>query len=155
MNNLAFQVVEKLSEKKLTIATAESLTAGLVSSLLAEITGASKVLKGGIVAYQNEIKEKVLNIDPQIIIKHSSVSKEVALLMAENVRKLLEADLGVSTTGVAGPATLGNKKVGTVFVAISFKDHNMCLELNLTGDRQAIRQESCNKLFQLILEKLV
>lgn len=155
MNNLAFQVVEKLSEKKLTIATAESLTAGLVSSLLAEITGASKVLKGGIVAYQNEIKEKVLNIDPQIIIKHSSVSKEVALLMAENVRKLLEADLGVSTTGVAGPTTMGNKKVGTVFVAISFKGHNMCLELNLTGDRQAIRQESCNKLFQLILEKLV
>lgn len=155
MNNLAFQVVEKLRDKNLTIATAESLTAGLVSSLLAEITGASKVFKGGIVAYQNEMKEKVLNIDPQIIIKHSSVSKEVAILMAENVRKLLEADLGVSTTGVAGPATMGNKKVGTVFVALSFKDHNMCLELNLTGDRQAIRQESCNKLFQLILENLV
>ena len=155
MNNLAFQVVEKLKEKSLTIATAESLTAGLVSAQLAEIAGASKVLKGGIVAYQNDIKEKVLNIDPQIIIKYSSVSKEVATLMAENVRKLLAADLGVSTTGVAGPTTIDAKKVGAVFVAISTKDHNMCLELNLAGDRQAIRQESCNKLLELILEKLV
>ena len=155
MYNLALEVVEKLKEKNLTIATAESLTAGLLSSKLAEIEGASKVFKGGIVAYQNEVKENILNIDSKTIDKYSSVSREVAILMAENVRKKLKTDLGVSTTGVAGPGLVGDKKIGTVFVAISFSEHNMCLELNLSGDRQSIREESCSKLFELILEKLV
>lgn len=155
MHNLALEVVEKLKEKNLTIATAESLTAGLLSSKLAEIEGASKVFKGGIVAYQNEVKENILNIDSKTIDKYSSVSREVAILMAENVRKKLKTDLGVSTTGVAGPGLVGDKKIGTVFVAISFSEHNMCLELNLSGDRQSIREESCRKLFELILEKLV
>ena len=155
MHNLALEVVEKLKEKNLTIATAESLTAGLLSSKLAEIDGASKVFKGGIVAYQNEVKENILNIDSKTIDKYSSVSREVAILMAENVRKKLKTDLGVSTTGVAGPGLVGDKKIGTVFVAISFSEHNMCLELNLSGDRQSIREESCRKLFELILEKLV
>lgn len=155
MYNLALEVVEKLKEKNLTIATAESLTAGLLSSKLAEIDGASKVFKGGIVAYQNEVKENILNIDSKTIDKYSSVSPEVAILMAENVRKKLKTDLGVSTTGVAGPGLVGDKKIGTVFVAISFSEHNMCLELNLSGDRQSIREESCSKLFELILEKLV
>ncbi|MFM1826459.1 MAG: hypothetical protein RLZZ37_1094 [Actinomycetota bacterium] len=155
MNNLAFEVVEKLKLKSLTIATAESLTAGLVSANLAGIEGASKVFKGGIIAYQNEVKENILKIDASIINKHSSVSREVASLMAENVRKILNSDLGVATTGVAGPGLVGDKKIGTVFVALSSSQHNMCLELNLTGDRQAIRQETCTKLFELILEKLV
>ena len=155
MNNLAFKVVEKLKAKKLTIATAESVTAGLVSSHLAEIEGTSKILKGAIVAYQNEVKENILKIDSEIIDKHSSVSREVATLMAENVRKILKADIGVATTGVAGPAPLGDNKIGTVFVAFSSLEHNMCLELNLTGDRQTIRVQTCNKLFELILEKLV
>lgn len=155
MYNLALEVVEKLKEKNLTIATAESLTAGLLSSKLAEIEGASKVFKGGIVAYQNEVKENILNIDSKTIDKYSSVSREVAILMAENVRKKLKTDLGVSTTGVAGPGLVGDKKIGTVFVAISFSEHNMGLELNLSGDRQSIREESCHKLFELILEKLV
>lgn len=155
MHNLALEVVKKLKEKNLTIATAESLTAGLLSSKLAEIEGASKVFKGGIVAYQNEVKENILNIDSKTIDKYSSVSREVAILMAENVRKKLKTDLGVSTTGVAGPGLVGDKKIGTVFVAISFSEHNMCLELNLSGDRQSIREESCRKLFELILEKLV
>ena len=155
MNNLEFQVVQRLKEKNLTIATAESLTAGLVSSNLASVDGASSVLKGGIIAYQNAVKENVLKIDPQIINKFTSVSSEVATLMAENVRQILKADIGVATTGVAGPALVGDKKVGTVFVAISSKEHNMCLELNLVGDRQTIRQATCDKLFELLLEKLV
>jgi len=155
LNKLAFEVVEKLKGKKLTIATAESLTAGLVSSKLVEIEGASKVLKGAIVAYQNDVKVNILNIDSEIINKYSSVSKEVATLMAQNVRKILGADIGVATTGVAGPAAVGDNKVGTVFVALSFLEHNMCLQLNLMGDRQSIREETCNKLFEFILEKLV
>ena len=155
MNNLAFQVVQRLKEKNSTIATAESLTAGLVSSNLASVDGASSVLKGGIIAYQNAVKENVLKIDPQIINKFTSVSSEVATLMAENVRQILKADIGVATTGVAGPALVGDKKVGTVFVAISSKEHNICLELNLEGNRQTIRQATCDKLFELLLEKLV
>ena len=155
MNNLEFQVVQRLKEKNSTIATAESLTAGLVSSNLASVDGASSVLKGGIIAYQNAVKENVLQIDPQIINKFTSVSSEVATLMAENVRQILKADIGVATTGVAGPALVGDKKVGTVFVSISSKEHNICLELNLEGNRQTIRQATCDKLFELLLEKLV
>ncbi len=155
MNNLALQVIEKLTEKNLSIAVAESLTAGLVSSKLAEIEGASKVLKGSIVAYQNQVKEEVLKIDLKVISQYTSVSPEVALLMAENVRKLLKSSIGVSTTGVAGPGLVGDKKVGTVFVALAGEQHNICLELNLTGNRQEIREQTCDKVFELILEKLV
>jgi len=101
------------------------------------------------------VKVNILNIDSEIINKYSSVSREVATLMAQNVRKILGADIGVATTGVAGPAAVGDNKVGTVFVALSFLEHNMCLQLNLMGDRQSIREETCNKLFEFILEKLV
>lgn len=155
MQNLESKVLEKLVEKKLSIAIAESLTAGLVSSKLAEIDGASQVLKGAIIAYQNEIKENVLKIDPKVISLHTSVSKEVALLMAENVRKLMNSNIGISTTGVAGPSNVGDKKVGTVFVAFSGEQHNICLELNLKGSRNEIRMQTCQKVFELILEKLV
>jgi len=102
-SNLALEVVEKLKQKKLTISSAESLTGGLVGVSLSSISGASEVFKGSVVAYTDDIKINVLNVDSQVIKQFTSISEQVALLMAQNVRKLMNSDIGIATTGVAGP----------------------------------------------------
>ena len=102
------ELVELLKEKKLTIASCESLTAGLFSSRIAEIPGASNVLVGAIVTYATRIKEEIVHVDPKIIEQEGVVSAACAKAMAENTRKLLQADLCVSFTGNAGPACMRN-----------------------------------------------
>lgn len=154
-SNLALEVVEKLKQKKLTISSAESLTGGLVGVSLSSISGASEVFKGSVVAYTDEIKINVLNVDSQVIKQFTSISEQVAQLMALNVRKLMNSDIGISTTGVAGPNSSAGLKPGIVFVAISSDDHNMCQKLELTGDRTSIREQSVEKILQLTLSRLV
>ncbi|MCM8795528.1 MAG: CinA family protein, partial [Candidatus Omnitrophica bacterium] len=108
-----------LLKKQKTIAVAESCTGGLVSYLLTQNPGSSRYFLLGIVAYSNEAKEKILNVPPSLIFKKGAVCKEVAFFLAENVRKITQADFGIGLTGIAGP-TGGTKRkpVGTVFIAI-------------------------------------
>ena len=110
------KIVEVLTKKNLTISCAESITAGLISSYLTSVAGASQVFKGGISAYQDEIKFQILNVDKKLIETKSSVCEEVAIQMAENIKNLMHTDLGISTTGVAGPESL---KIRNDFVGIS------------------------------------
>ena len=154
-NNLAVKLVDKLKENKLTISTAESLTGGLVGVNISSVSGASEVFKGSVVAYTDEVKTGVLNVDSKIIEEFTSISEQVAQLMALNVRKLMNSDIGISTTGVAGPNSSAGLKPGIVFVAISSDDHNMCQKLELTGDRTSIREQSVEKILQLTLSRLV
>jgi nicotinamide-nucleotide amidase len=155
VQELASSLIKKLQENNLTIAVAESLTGGLVAASLTEIPGASKVFKGSITAYADEIKQNVLNVNKETILKFTSISEQVALEMAINVRTIMKSDIGISTTGVAGPEKSAGFAPGLVFVAISIGDHNMCQKLELTGDRSKIRNQTVQEILQLTLSRLV
>ena len=113
---------EKLREKNFTISCAESCTGGLLTSRLTDFAGASAYVKGGITAYTNEIKNKVLHVEAETLEKFGAVSSQTALEMAKNVREIFSATFGLSTTGVAGPLASEGKPVGLVYVAIAGED---------------------------------
>lgn len=141
-----------LKEKGLTLGTAESCTGGLVAKRFTDLPGSSQVFKGGIVAYANEIKEKVLGVSPAVLEEKSAVSPEVALAMAEGARKLLGCDIALSTTGVAGPDRDDRgHEIGTMFVAIATPEGSYVRALNL-GDRpmrQRQRTHTAHHAFDL------
>ncbi len=113
------ELVQILKEKGMTIGSCESLTAGLFTSRMAEVPGASAVLKGGIVTYQTPIKEMVAHVSHEIIQEYGVISAECAEAMAVSVRRLLDADLCVSFTGNAGPECMEDKPAGTVYCALA------------------------------------
>jgi len=155
VNDLAYELIQKLGQRHLTISVAESLTGGLVAASLTQIPGASAVFKGGIIAYGDEIKQQVLKVDSALITKFTSISEPVAQSMATNVRELMNTDIGIATTGVAGPDKSDGFAPGIVFVAISIGDHKICQKLELVGDRTQIRDQSVNEIFKLTLSQLV
>ena len=126
-----------------TIATAESLTAGLISSTLAEVSGASKVLMGGIVSYDERIKHDCLGVSNEIIDGVGVVSEDCAKMMARGCRERMKVDVAISATGLAGP-TGGSEAlpVGTVFLGISTVHGEEVKKLSLKGDRQSIREQT-------------
>lgn len=121
-NSLAQVVMTKLREKNLTITAAESLTGGQLQAALTSIPGASQAFMGGFVTYANYAKEKLLAIPAEVIDKHGSVSEQTAILMAEQAKQKLGADVGVSLTGVAGPDSLEGQPVGTVWIGIAYRN---------------------------------
>jgi len=135
---LASEVVDSLRARGETVSTAESLTAGAVSSAIVSIAGASDVFVGGLTAYRDEIKISHLSIDPAIIEEHSSVSEEVAVAMARGAINSFGTTWGIGTTGVAGPNPLDGHPVGAVWVAI---EGPICqtIELSLSGERETVR----------------
>ena len=155
VNDLAYEIIQKLGQRHLTISVAESLTGGLVAASLTQIPGASAVFKGGIIAYGDEIKQQVLKVDPALITKFTSISEPVAQSMATNIREIMNTDIGIATTGVAGPDKSDGFAPGIVFVAISIGDHKICQKLELVGDRTQIRDQSVNEIFKLTLSQLV
>ena len=155
VNDLAYELIQKLGQLNLTISVAESLTGGLVAASLTQIPGASAVFKGGIIAYRDETKEQVLKVDAALITKFTSISEPVAQSMAINIREIMNTDIGIATTGVAGPDKSEGFAPGIVFVAISIGDHNICQKLELVGDRTQIRDQSVNEIFKLTLSQVV
>ncbi|WP_092864863.1 CinA family protein [Quadrisphaera sp. DSM 44207] len=139
----------------LTVAVAESLTAGLVSARLADVPGASAVLRGGVVAYATDVKAGVLGVDAALLAEHGPVHEQVALAMARGARDLLGADLGVATTGVAGPRPQGGQPVGTVHVAVAGAGAGgrpvlRAERLALPGDRAAVRAAAAAAALRLL-----
>ncbi|MDH5162538.1 competence/damage-inducible protein A [Heyndrickxia oleronia] len=116
------EVIKRLERKKLTIACAESLTAGLFQSEMASHSGVSSIFKGGIVCYSNEAKVKLVRVQENTIEQYGAVSRETAIELAENILQLLDSDIGISFTGVAGPDKLENKPAGTVWIGIARKN---------------------------------
>lgn len=133
------KLIEEFTEADLTIATAESLTGGLLSALLTSVPGASAVVRGGVVAYSTDLKHELLGVDLDLLDERGAVDAEVAKAMAAGVRERLGAAVGVATTGVAGPDAQDGKAVGTVFVAVATEHSVLVRELNLEGDREHIR----------------
>lgn len=124
-----------------TLAVAESCTAGMLASRIATVPGASAYLRGGIVAYQNDVKAKGLGISPALIAASGPVSGEVALEMARGARVAFEADLGIAVTCVAGPEPHGGQPVGrTVLALAGLNQTDIVRELRLPGDREQVRQ---------------
>ena len=119
-SSLAPQVVRQFTEKGLTLGTAESLTAGLIAATVADVSGASAVLMGGVVSYDPRVKHEVLSVSQEVIDTVGVVSEACALQMADGARKLLKVDVALSATGVAGP-TGGTPEnpVGTVWLGVS------------------------------------
>ena len=138
MTELATEIIDALRQRNETFSTAESLTAGGLSSAIVRIPGASDVFVGGITAYSDEIKASHLFVNPQLIADHTSISQEVAIAMAQGAIRSFGTTWAIATTGVAGPNPLGSHPVGTVWVAIQ-GPVSECIELSLSGERETIR----------------
>jgi len=132
-------IVSEGTRRALTVATAESLTAGWIAAAIADVPGASAVLRGGVVAYHNQVKQELLGVDEALLEDKGSVDPEVARQMAEGARRVCGADLAVSSTGVAGPQAHDGKDVGTVYIGYAFAGGSGSLGLHLAGGRQEIR----------------
>lgn len=131
-------------DRKVTLATAESCTGGLLSGLVTRQSGSSQYFLGGVSSYSNDSKTKLISVPRSLIAEHGAVSAPVAKAMAEGIREALGADFSVSITGVAGPGGGSPEKpVGTVFLAFAQDGSTDVEALALTGDRNAVRKESC------------
>jgi nicotinamide-nucleotide amidase len=148
-------ISQLLKEKGLTIACAESCTGGKIGDRLTEVSGASDVFKGTIVAYSEASKSDVLSVKKEIISKHGVVSDQVASELAKGARKKFKSDVGISTTGYAGP-TGGTKEhpVGTVCIGISSKHHSLGRTFKFHGDRDQLKVVFCQMALYLVLEEL-
>ena len=149
------RVIEKLRERGLMLATAESCTGGLCAKRLTDVAGASQVFCGGVVSYTNDVKMRLLGVKEETLAQFGAVSGETAREMAEGVRKATGADVAVSVTGVAGPSSdeMGNV-VGTVFIAFSSEQETVSEKLQLSGDREKIREQSVNAMLWLAMRKI-
>jgi nicotinamide-nucleotide amidase len=134
----AAEIVDHLRQRGETISTAESLTAGAVSSAIVTISGASDVFVGGVTAYRDEIKVSHLNVAPDLIDKYSVISEEVAIAMAKGAITSFGTTWAIGTTGVAGPNPLDGHPVGVVWVAIE-GPISQTIELSLSGERESVR----------------
>ncbi|MCR1163355.1 nicotinamide-nucleotide amidohydrolase family protein [Paenarthrobacter sp. UW852] len=141
-------------ERHLTVATAESLTAGLLAATLANTPGASGMLQGGVVAYQNSVKADVLGVPAHLLAAVGSVDGGVAEAMADGARRACGSDVGISTTGVAGPEPHDGKAVGTVFIGVATPTSVSAFEYRFSGDRQAIREQACEAAMVRLLAAL-
>ncbi len=149
-------VAGALIERELTIATAESCTAGLLAGRLADRPGSSAYLLGGLVVYANEAKHNLAGVPVQLIADVGAVSAEVAEALAAGARERLGADLGVGVTGIAGPAGGSDEKpVGLVYLCVTSKDGSLARRLNLPGSRADIRARTVLIAMHLIRELLV
>ena len=148
---LCAEVLRRLAGKSLV--TAESLTGGGIGAALTAVSGASEVYKGGVICYTNWVKENVLKVDRQLLDSRGPVCAPVAEAMAAGVRRLLEADVAVSVTGLAGPGgdEYGNP-VGTVFIGFQSAEKSTVRECHFEGDRDQVRRQTIQAALKLILE---
>lgn len=146
------QVVVRLTARGESVGTAESLTGGLVCAALTTVSGASAVVRGGVVAYATDVKRDVLGVSGDLLAMGGAVQAEVAEQLAEGVRRALGCDWGLATTGVAGPTEQDGHPVGRVFVAIVGPGVRVVRSLDLTGDRAAIRASSVEAVLRLALD---
>lgn len=151
---LSTQVVQTALDAGLTVATAESLTAGLVSAAIADVPGASGVLQGGVVAYRNSVKAKLLGVPDDLLASAGSVDGGVAAAMAGGVREACGADIGVSTTGVAGPDPHDGKSVGTVFIGVAGAMGSRSFEYAFDGNRSDVRSRACEAALERLLAEV-
>ncbi|MBE7010557.1 MAG: competence/damage-inducible protein A [Ruminococcaceae bacterium] len=154
--DMAKTVVALLQEKNLTIACAESCTAGLLTATLGDVPGVSSVLHESIVTYSNEAKQKHLHVSAETLAQYGAVSEQTAIEMAEGIQKTTGAKVGVSVTGIAGPdGGTEEKPVGLVYVAVAYGGSTTVRRLQLIGTRGKIRQASVLHALNEVRKRIV
>jgi PncC family amidohydrolase len=149
------RLLEALQARRLTLAVAEGDTGGVVLEELTAMPGSSAVVLGGVVAYHDDLKRQVLGVEPALLERHGAVSAEVAEAMAHGARRLGNADIGLATTGIAGPGgATPTKPVGLAFVAAVSEGRTLVREHRWSGDRDANRRASAQAALDLALELL-
>lgn len=154
-DSLLLTVGKYLIKNKLTISSAESCTGGLISATFTDIPGISESFMLGLVTYDNKAKEKVLGVKKETLEKFGAVSEETCREMCENVRNILNTDIGVATTGIAGPGGgTKEKPVGLVYTGIALRDKTVIQKNIFSGDRETVRRRAVNMIFQMIRKEL-
>lgn len=156
VDSLEQVVVQEMTARGLTLATAESCTGGLMGKRITDVPGASACYLGGVVSYQNEVKENLLGVRHETLMTKGAVSEDTACQMAEGVRKALGADIGISTTGVAGPGGgTPEKPVGLIYVGISTGDRTWAVRiLRPRQSRENLRRLASSTAFDLVRRHL-
>lgn len=155
----AADLVALLSERGWTLGIAESLTGGAVSSAVVAVPGASAVLNGAVVSYATPVKHTLLGVDAGLLDEHGPVHPRVAEQMADGVRTAVavagrDADVGISTTGIAGPASPDGQPVGTVHVGVATPTGTHSVAFRFGGDREEIRRQSVDAAISATLRAL-
>lgn len=150
------QIGKLLTERQMTLATAESFTGGKIAEQITSVPGASNYFKGSVVCYATETKVRILGVPKDLIDKHSVVSEEVAIAMAERVKNLLGTDFAIATTGNAGP-TKGDSDadVGTVYIAISSPKGTFAQQFSMGNHRERVVKKSVGKAFELLYKEIL
>ena len=137
-------------EKKITVTTAESCTGGMIASSIVSVSGSSAIFKSSVVTYSNEMKSKILNIPLTLINENGAVSKVIAYTMAYNVLDLMNSDISIAVTGIAGPGGGSkNKPVGLVYIGIGTKQNTVTKRYLFKGNRLKVRQETTLEALKL------
>ena len=152
--SLAPDLLAALVARGWSLAVAESLTGGLVVAAVVDVPGASQVLRGGVVAYATDLKGTLLGVDPALLAARGAVDPDVARAMAVGVRARLGADVGIATTGVAGPDPQDGHPPGTVHVAVSTPERTDVRSLLLAGDRARVRAQAVEAVLALGVQML-
>ena len=154
-SNIEYKIGKVLYEKDLSVSTAESCTGGLIAAKLISYPGISKVFFESIVTYSNESKQKRLNVKKETLDKYGAVSKETAFEMAKGIVEFSRSDIGIISTGIAGPSggTI-DKPVGLVYIAVNIKGDIIVEKHNFKGTRDEIREAATDKALELALSRL-
>lgn len=146
------KLLEKLLTKGKTLATAESCTGGLLGKKITDLSGSSAAYRGGVISYCNDIKAELLGVSQEDLDAFGAVSEPVAWQMAEGVRRLAGANLGVGITGIAGPNSDDTgKPVGLVFIGATNGQTTLVREYHFLGDRASVREHACAEAIELLL----
>ena len=149
---LAVRALRALAGTRSTLATAESLTGGALAATLVSVPGASTVYVGGVVAYATRLKVALLGVPADLVEAHGVVSEPCARAMAEGARARLDADVALSTTGVAGPDSQDGRPPGTVFVGCATRDGTVVRALRIDNDRAEVRAQTVSAALSLLLD---
>ncbi len=152
--SLAQVAIELLSSLHKTVSVAESITGGMISSMLVDVAGASRVMLESAVTYTVSAKHRRLGINPHMIDAFGVVSSQVATAMVDNVKQQSGADFAISTTGYAGPTACDNLPVGLCYVGIASHNNSNVYKLQLSGDRQSIRRQVANSALLLLINTI-
>ncbi len=149
------QIGDLLSQRRWTLAVAESCTGGLLGHRITNVPGSSTYFQGGVISYSNEAKERILGVPHKTLMEHGAVSKETALAMAQGARRLFDTDVALSVTGIAGPAGgTPEKPVGLVYIGLAAEGVDLWERHIWTGDRTENKERSADAALELLVKYL-